>query len=121
MTVFLLSVPPSGNKLFANASGRGRVKTSKYRAWIKGELNALIAQRARPVAAPASVSITLPRTVRGDCDNRIKGTVDLLVRAGVLPDDSRKHLTSVSVTFGDVKMMQVEVLPVPAASGNGAV
>lgn len=111
MTKYTLSVPPSANKLFANAKRGGRVKAAAYRAWIKGELNALIAQRAKPVEGRAAVSIILPMTTRGDPDNRIKGTVDLLVRAGVLPDDSRKHLASISVTFGDVKLMEVEIVP----------
>lgn len=113
--IFTLSVPPSANKLFANVHGKGRVKASAYRAWIKGELNALIAQRAKPVGVRASVSITLPNTTRGDADNRCKATLDILVRAGVLTDDSRKHLASVTIGFGDVKMMQVEVTAAGAA------
>lgn len=115
MAIFTLSVPPSANKLFANVPGKGRVKASAYRAWIRGELKALMAQRARPIGARASVAITLPNGTRSDCDNKIKATCDLLVRAGVLQDDSPKYLGSVSATFGDVKMMEVEVLPMVTA------
>lgn len=110
MTIYVLSVPPSINACFANTK-QGRRKTAKYRSWIRGELKALVAQRARPVAVPASVSITLPRSMRGDCDNRIKPTLDLLVRAGVLKDDRSDFVRSVSATIGNVEMMHVEVGP----------
>jgi Holliday junction resolvase RusA-like endonuclease len=79
-----------------------------------------MAQRARPIKGRAAVSITLPNGTRGDCDNRIKPAIDLLVRAGILADDKAKHLASVSVTFGDVKMMQVEVSEFAAAKGGAA-
>lgn len=70
-----------------------------------------MAQRARPVGARASVSITLPNTTRGDADNRCKAVLDILVRADVLTDDSRQQLASVTIGFGEVKLMQVEVVP----------
>jgi crossover junction endodeoxyribonuclease RusA len=114
--IYNLSVPPSANKLFANVPGKGRVKASAYRKWIKGELLALVAQRAKPVIGRASVAITLPTGTRGDADNRIKPTLDLLVRAGVLADDGAKHVGSVSITFGKVTLMQVEVLPMQVAA-----
>jgi Holliday junction resolvase RusA-like endonuclease len=97
---FELSPPPSANKLFVSPKGTSkRFKTAAYKRWISGELKALIAQRARPVGVRAKVSIVLPAG-RADMDNSIKGTLDLLVRAGVLQDDSRKHVAGVSVTGG---------------------
>lgn len=114
MSTYVLSVPPSTNSLFFNVKGRGRVKSTKYRAWIKGELLALIAQRAKPVTERAAVSITIPKATRGDADNRIKPTMDLLVRAGILTDDSGKHVGSISVTFGDVQMIHVAITPMVA-------
>lgn len=116
MTTYNLSVPPSANKLFANAKGGGRVKASAYRAWIRGELKALMAQRAKPIVGRAAVAITIPKGTLGDCDNRIKPTIDLLVRAGVLQNDSAKHLGAVSMTFGDVATMQVEVTAMAVAA-----
>lgn len=96
----LTAPPPSVNGMFANSAANGRIKTAKYRAWIKGEMNALVAQRARPVPYPVSVSIELPATIRGDVDNRIKAVNDLLVRAGIIPNDSKLFVHSVTVARG---------------------
>lgn len=115
MTTYVLSVPPSTNQLFVNRKSGGRFKASKYRAWIKGELAALLAQRARPVTGRSAVTITIPKGTRGDCDNRIKPAIDLLVRAGILADDSSAHLGAVSMTFGDVQMMHVSIEPMVTA------
>lgn len=103
-----LAVPPSTNKLYANA-GRSRKKTAAYSAWIRGELKALVAQRAKPVPIPVTISILLPDTMRGDASNRIKATEDLLVRAGIIPNDSKKFVRSISISFHSGPMMFVEV------------
>lgn len=94
--------------MYYNVAGAGRRKTRQYQAWIRGELKALIAQRAKPVVGCATVSITLPKS-KGDADNKIKPTLDLLVRAGVLKDDRSDYVSGVSVTFGLVDMMHVKV------------
>jgi Holliday junction resolvase RusA-like endonuclease len=104
------------NNLFHNLRNGGRRRTARYTSWIDGELKALTAQRAKPISARASVAITLPNATRGDCDNRIKPVLDLLVKAGVLADDSGKHVGAVSVTFGDVQMMHVAVEPMAVAA-----
>lgn len=109
MTTYVLAVPPSVNQMYANAKRGGRFKTRAYKSWIAGELKALLAQRAKPLGSPAVISITLPLGTRGDCDNRIKPTIDLLVHAGILKDDRSDFVRSVSVSFGGVQMMHVEV------------
>ena len=114
MTTYHLSVPPSVNQIFVNVPGKGRVKSAVYRKWIKSELVALMSQRAKPVVGRASVSILLPRSTPGDIDNRLKGTLDLLVRAEILPDDSGKYVGALSVTFADVPLMHVTVEPMAA-------
>lgn len=114
MTTFVLSVPPSVNAMYYNLSGKGRRKTRQYREWLKGETAALVAQRAKPIEGRASVTITLPKGTRGDCDGRIKGTLDLLVKCGVLKDDSKQYLGSVTASFSassEDQMMRVEIAP----------
>jgi len=108
VSTYVLSVPPSTNACYANF-GKARVKTKKYKAWIRGELAALVAQRAKPMLQTATVSITLPLSTRGDCDNRVKPTLDLLVRAGILRDDRSDYVNAVSVSFGAVDMMHVSI------------
>lgn len=106
----LTAPPPSVNAMYFNRKPsvhkpagkvRGRGKTDRYQAWIRGEMNALLAQRARPVDWPVTIEITLPAKLRGDCDNRIKGCQDLLVRAGIIPSDSARFVHSVSISRGE--------------------
>jgi Holliday junction resolvase RusA-like endonuclease len=108
--IFVLTPPPSVNAMYYNVAGGGRRKTRQYAAWIRGELKALLAQRAKPFEGCATVTITLPKS-KADPDNKIKPTLDLLVRAGVLKDDRSDYVSGVSVTVGDVQMMHVEVKP----------
>lgn len=109
MPVYLISVPPSANALYANSKSGGRHKTKAYAAWTRGELKALLAQRAKPIGARAIIKITVPHNNRIDADNKIKPTLDLLVRAGVLADDSCKYVAEVSAAFGDVRECHVSV------------
>lgn len=106
---FELATPPSVNAMYANrrGGGRGRVPTRAYESWQRGELKALIAQRAKPVLPPVNVSISLPSTMRGDADNRCKPTLDLLVKAGVIPNDNRNIVRSITIDFHDAPMMKV--------------
>lgn len=108
MPTYVLTPPPSVNAMYYNVAGAGRRKTRQYQAWIRGELRALLAQRAKPVDGKATVKITLPKS-RGDIDNKVKPTLDLLVRAGVLPDDKQKFVSGISVSVGNVQMMHVQV------------
>lgn len=109
MTTYILAVPPSANALFTNVRGKGRRKTAQYAAWIRGELKALIAQRAKPVGRRAVIKITVPNNKRRDVDSYLKGIIDLLVRAGVLADDRSDYVASVSASFGDVEQCHVSV------------
>lgn len=109
MPTFSLTLAPSVNAMYRNVPKVGRVKASAYRKWIKGELLVLVAQRARPVPPPVSVRIVLPIGTRGDPDNRQKAVLDLLKRAGVIPDDSGKHVKALAVGYAEVPTMQVSV------------
>lgn len=106
---FDLDPPPSVNNAFVNVKGVGRVKSGKYKSWIANGLKELLAQRARPVQTPVAISMLIPETARADISNYAKGTEDLLVRAGVIPDDSKKFVRSISLTFHDSARMRVEV------------
>lgn len=88
-----LTLPPSTNGLFLSA-GRRRVKTPEYRDWIT-ENTWKVAAMEKPTAFPVHVRIKVCGKVnaRRDLDNLIKPTLDLLVSAGVLPDDNVKHVT----------------------------
>lgn len=95
-TVELLP-PPSVNMAFKNAGKKGRVKTLSYKRWgmyacaaIKGHVPA-----KERVAGKFYVAINLPKAMRGDIDNRVKGILDALVTSGRVDDD--KHMEELHV------------------------
>lgn len=114
VTVFALaSPPPSVNAMYANrkfGKGRGRIKTAAYTAWIRGEMSSLLAQRAKPVPWPVDIRIEIPARMRGDVDGRIKGCVDLLVQAGIIPDDGKRFVHSVTISRGDTTATTISVV-----------
>lgn len=104
---YTITTPPSVNHLFVNARGKGRRKSNQYAAWIRGTLKELVFQRAKPAPVPCGVVITFPESMRGDCDGRIKAALDLFVRGGILVDDSRKYVRSVTAGFGPIDQTAV--------------
>lgn len=89
--------PPSVNRAFRNVPGKGRVKTRDYRSWRRDALLTIYEQvRAdRRIGGPVAVTISLPSSMRGDIDNRIKGLLDALVASGRIDDD--KHVSALTV------------------------
>lgn len=92
-----LSPPPSVNRLFRNVAGKGRVKTKAYKNWRKNAVLSIYAQvRAdQRVGGSVAVTISLPATMKGDIDNRIKGLLDALVASNRIDDD--KHVAAITV------------------------
>jgi Holliday junction resolvase RusA-like endonuclease len=87
---FALPVPPSANNLFVNRPGYGRVKSREYKDWIA---NAGWAAKVATLgkdkpALPYVVSYAVPTDKRRDLDNYLKAANDLLVRLGIIADDS---------------------------------
>ena len=101
MISFTLPAPPGVNTLYANVPGKGRVKTKRYRAWIKeagwvmrvspnGTLN-----HWTPITGPVNVTI-LGGNARQDNDAGVKAIFDLMTRMRVWLDDAqvREHTVS---------------------------
>ena len=93
-----LPLPPSLNGAYRNVPGKGRRKMPEFRKWASGALPACYAVKRGTVKAGYRLHLVLPGNMRGDIDNRIKPTQDLLVKGGVLPDD--KHAAAVSAERG---------------------
>lgn len=108
---FRLPFPPSVNDMFLNNRGRGkgRIKSPDYRAWIEQSLWELNAQRVKPFLERAIIHIDLDDTRNGDCDNRAKPVADVLVAAGILRGDSKKHVKRVSVGWEPITGCRVRV------------
>ena len=114
-----LPFPPSVNAMFFNVPGRGRVKTTDYKAW---ELEAgLMLRRQKPTifSERVEISVDLDETRRGDADNRFKAVADLLVKHGVIPDDSKRYVKRVSIGWeSGVSGCRVQIKPVDDTCAN---
>lgn len=121
MTTIHLPWPPSVNNLYFNA-GRKRVKAPLYRQWQEEAGWMLKAAKVRPFTDPVSVTIELcpPDNRRTDADNRTKPVLDLLVAHGIISDDSRKHVRSVTARFVEASVhsctVTIETVPVQVSA-----
>jgi Holliday junction resolvase RusA-like endonuclease len=97
MTEYRLPFPPSSNNLFLNARGRGRVLAPDYRKWRTEAGQELMLQRPRPIPGRVDITIDLDDTRQGDCANREKALVDLLVAHGIIQGDQKKYVRRVSI------------------------
>lgn len=109
MATYYVDTPPALNNMYFNIAKRGRVKTTQYTNWVAGALREMLAQRAKPVTPPVSVTIEIPDTMLGDLDGRIKPSIDILVRSGVIPDDNKRIVRCVSASFHDGKQTRITV------------
>lgn len=93
--------PPSLSKCFTNVKGRGRVPTKEYKAWTEHALWEIASQKPRKFAGEVSIWIGLvaPDKRRMDADNRLKATLDVLVKSGIIQDDSNRVLRRISVEW----------------------
>lgn len=84
-----LPFPPPVNNLFATV-GKRRIRSRRYEAWLKEAGTQLALQRPLPVHGPflATLVFTRPDRRRRDLDGMAKAPLDLLVRHGVIRDDS---------------------------------
>lgn len=97
ITLRLSSLPPSVNNLFANVPGKGRVKSDAYRTWLNAVSWDVALQKQLPIKGEVELEILAgrPDKRRRDISNIIKGVEDLLVRHGLIEDDSLVRKLSV--------------------------
>lgn len=98
MLELFLPVPPSTNKLYANVPGKGRVKTSAYKAWIEQagwEVKRQALGKERFGKKKIVVCYSVPENGRRDLDNYLKAMNDVLKTAGIIDDD--KHIYKIVI------------------------
>lgn len=59
-------------------------------------------QRPPKLTERCRVNIRLDDRRQGDCDNRIKGILDLLVSHKIIPGDQKKYVKGVSIDWDTV-------------------
>jgi len=94
MTVLSLPFPVPLSACFTNVKGRGRVPTPRYKAWQEEAEWSIKAQKPRRYDGPVSIYVRLvaPDKRHRDAGNCDKAICDILVKAGVIQDDSNRYV-----------------------------
>ena len=91
--------PFSANQMYVPL-GRGRmVKSAKYRKWIEVNsihLECMSEAQKFPVVVDVLILANQIWTTKNDPDNCLKPIMDLLVRNGIIPDDTNQYVEKVS-------------------------
>jgi crossover junction endodeoxyribonuclease RusA len=84
-----LPFPPAANNLFKNIR-HGRARTPRYDAWLKEGAAEIARQRPAKLAGPYEMTVIAvrPDRRRRDLSNLTKALEDLLVKCGIVRDDS---------------------------------
>jgi Holliday junction resolvase RusA-like endonuclease len=111
MTIRLeLPRPPSANNLYRNVPGKGRVRSSEYRRWQQQAGWMLQVAQPGRITGAVAVHYLIPNAAdrrRRDIDNLAKPLNDLLVKHGVIEDDSR--VRAVTLEYGDTETVVATV------------
>lgn len=102
-----LPIPPSVNSAYANIPGVGRIASKRLKNWKREAGWQILIQKPTRVHGPYNLTITVPKRMKGDLDNRLKGIIDLLCELRITPDDSQMH--GVTIRRGDVTEMEIEI------------
>lgn len=105
MTEIFLPFPPSVNDMYI----RGKVLSPDYRAWKMEAGLKLNRQHIGTITTRCIVHIDLDDSRRGDCDNRAKPILDLLVTQDVLKGDSKKYVKRVSIGWEKIDGCRVAI------------
>lgn len=110
-----LPLPPSVNEIYANVSGKGRVKTKRYQSWLRAAGNEAMTQPRFRVEGAYILDITVCRgNLRRDLDNCAKAVSDALVAWEYVEDD--RHMAELHVRWGAVQGCLVKVWPIESPS-----
>jgi len=112
---YKLPLPPTTNNLFNSGTAR-RYVSPVYAAWQRMAGWELQAQRAAAphpmIQDPVQLIVLVRRpSGRSDLDNRLKAPLDLLVKHGVIRDDSQ--IERLVAAWADVEGCVVTVEPLP--------
>ena len=113
MIAVALPLPPSANRLWRVARSGKPYIAPAYAAWKREAGWMLAAAKVGAVQGPFDVEIGISARERGDADNRVKATLDLLRDMRVTDDD--KHARKVTVERRDAVPTGTCIVTVRAA------
>lgn len=117
----VLPIPPSTNNLYR---GGPRYKTSEYRGWTSAAVGDLIVQGRIGFMLPKGryrIDIAAPFSRRRDLDN-VKAVMDLLVSAGILPNDNMvDDLRVRRIPVGEELVVTIEAMEGSDATTDSAI
>lgn len=91
MITMTLPYPVSVNAMYLNVSGKGRVKTPRYKTWLEAAGWSIRAAKPTRLYGQFSLQMTLYTAdeKRRDVDNTVKPVLDLLVAHDLIEDDAK--------------------------------
>jgi Holliday junction resolvase RusA-like endonuclease len=107
--VFQVPLPPPANSLFANVAGKGRVKSRRYRAWIKEAGWLVRSQRVGTIEGAVQIRVEISNSAKSDTDSFFKSILDLAVRNGLIEDDNSKIVRGLTLDFADIEGARVTI------------
>ena len=103
-----LPFPPTTNQIWRKFRGQMTL-SPEYREWKERAGWELKSQHPKTMKSRAVIWVDLDDTRRGDCDNRMKPLLDLLVEHGVLAGDSKKYVERVSIGWSKISECRVAI------------
>lgn len=96
-----LPFPLPVSACFENVPKVGRRATARYREWTNEALWMIASQKPQKFGGEVSISIGLvaPDKRARDCDNALKGICDVLVKSGIIRDDSNRYVRRLTVQW----------------------
>ncbi len=115
-----LPMPPPLSALYRNVSGRGRVKTERYKTWLRAAGNEVLAtpiDRRPPIVGRFTLTVLAGRPDKRtrDLDNLLKAVGDLLQAHGLVENDGLAE--SITVAWSrhvEKRRIEVKVWPYTA-------
>jgi crossover junction endodeoxyribonuclease RusA len=120
-TTITLPFPPSVNGTFRKHNGSHL--SERYREWRDAAGWELKAQRPQPIKGKVHIEMQLvaPDRRARDGDNLLKAPLDLLVKHGIVEDDSNKFVSKGSFKWVHIGApCTITVTAAPSASGTNS-
>lgn len=108
--------PISVNSIYANVTGKGRVKSAKYNTWMRHVDALMWEQRCPRYIGPVRLHFRVGEvgaSPKMDGDNTLKAYIDALVKYDIIEEDNRKIVRAISMEWvPELDGAEAEIWPV---------